>query len=485
MHRCYLPLLFLAALSATSMVAESIPVGVSAASELGRFDGELRIPASETVGESGAQVERISLRVSGEGYGLVDFPGRDIFGLPCLPLIIADGRFSFSIGTGGKVLRFDCEVRGPSTDRRIVGTISQGSLRGEFALSPAPAPSGYGDALGFAVPGGWIRGSLTLPEEGSRWPLVVLVSGPGSTDRDGNNYQVPGRTDSLGKLAAALAGSGVASFRYDKRGTGESLALAPDESSLRFDDYVTDLRAVIFALEKDGRFGRITVAGHAEGALVSAAALEGAGIAAPRPSLAIFAATGVTAHDIFSKSIESAPPELLDEGRAILASLDAGKPWPDPSPYYAEFFRPSFQAYLSSWLRFDLKAILPRVGGRILLVQGDRDIQESLEDFLSLAALLPSDPAVVIEAMNHVLKEVPSEVDANLAAFSDPSFPLPPTLVTCLAAFARGEELPAGLARVDGGLLPARGAPGEGRPEGKGSVEAGTTSNSVANSSQH
>jgi hypothetical protein len=87
--------------------------------------------------------------------------------------------------------------------------------------------------------------------------LAIFVPGSGSTDRDGNNYQVPGTNDSTLQLALALASRGIASFRYDKRGVGESWALAPDESRLSFDDYIEDLRAILARLAKEPGFSGI------------------------------------------------------------------------------------------------------------------------------------------------------------------------------------------------------------------------------------
>jgi hypothetical protein len=436
----------------------------------GRYGGEIRIALRAAEGGSSTQVESLFLRLLPEGFGLVDFPDRRIFGFPVAPLDMEGDGLSFTMGGGAGALHFEGRATGPVGSGRLSGRVSQGAVNGAFVLGPAPLPADYGETFETAVAGGLLRGSLLLPRTLGPWPLVILVSGPGATDRDGNNYQVPGRNDALALLASSLAERGVATLRYDKRGAGESLALAPDESRLRFDDYVTDLRVLVAAFRADARFGRIVVAGDSEGALVAAAALdpgETGRAVFEGVDLVLLAAAAESARDTFSKAIEAAPPEYLEEGRAILERVEAGGIWPTPSPYYADFFRPSFQAYLSSWLHYSLKDILPRLRARLLLVQGDRDMQVSLADFLSIAALRPSDPALVIEGMNHVLKTVPPEVEANFASFSDPAFPVAPGLVTGLAAFARGEPLPDTLARVDGGKLPRTARDVDGMPTGR------------------
>src|SRR5438067_1649273 len=65
-----------------------------------------------------------------------------------------------------------------------------------------------------------IAGTLVLPETANSdrlVPAVLLIQGSGPTDRDGN--QPPNlQTDLLRQLANILAGAGIASLRYDKRG---------------------------------------------------------------------------------------------------------------------------------------------------------------------------------------------------------------------------------------------------------------------------
>src|SRR5882672_2605071 len=68
-----------------------------------------------------------------------------------------------------------------------------------------------------------LHSSLLLPKEsGKAMPVVLLLSGSGPTDRNGNSPMLPGKNNSLQMLAEGLADNGIASLRYDKRGVGES-----------------------------------------------------------------------------------------------------------------------------------------------------------------------------------------------------------------------------------------------------------------------
>ena len=80
------------------------------------------------------------------------------------------------------------------------------------------------------VPAGQLHGSLLLPKTDQPLPVALLIAGSGPTDRNGNNPM--GHNDSIKRLAQSLAREGIASLRYDKRGIGQSLALAPDERDL-------------------------------------------------------------------------------------------------------------------------------------------------------------------------------------------------------------------------------------------------------------
>ncbi|MBL8967046.1 MAG: hypothetical protein JNG85_08555, partial [Spirochaetaceae bacterium] len=236
--------------------------------------------------------------------------------------------------------------------------------------------------------------------------------------------------------------------------------------------YVEDCAAVLSAFSGDPRFSRRAVAGHTEGALVAAAAMRLAGSAARFEGLALLCPSGKGAAASVEEALASAPPEYAAEARAIMDALLRGERYAEPSPYFADFFRPSFQAYLASWFRYDLLAELAAAAGPLLLVQGNRDVQVSLAEFYPLAKARPDAAAVILPGMNHVLKEVPAELDENYRAFSDPGFPLAEGLAGLLAAFARGEAPPEGLPRYDGGVMQERQGEPEPEPEAEAPVPA-------------
>ena len=114
---------------------------------------------------------------------------------------------------------------------------------------------------------------MVTPNEGSGYPVVMIIPCSGPTDMDGNSAALPGKNNSLKYLAEGLAGKGIASLRYDKRGIASSASAGKDEYSMRFEDGIKDARGWIDYLSRDKRISGIYVLGNSEGAVVGMAAL--------------------------------------------------------------------------------------------------------------------------------------------------------------------------------------------------------------------
>jgi len=124
-----------------------------------------------------------------------------------------------------------------------------------------------------------IYGTLLIPKntEG-KVPAVLLLSGSGPTDRDGNTPLLPGKTDSHKNFARILADAGVASLRYDKYGTGKTgLGSYADKlSSMTFDAYVDLALAAYQYLGSRPEIdtARLGILGHSEGGLIAMVAAD-------------------------------------------------------------------------------------------------------------------------------------------------------------------------------------------------------------------
>jgi len=109
-------------------------------------------------------------------------------------------------------------------------------------------------------------GALTLPEQLEKpVPAVLLLPGSGPVDRDEN---MPGlKLDFLKAVAHRLAQAGIGSFRYDKRGVGESEGVFSQASMT---DLLNDARAALELLKSREEIDpeRVFILGHSEGAIL-------------------------------------------------------------------------------------------------------------------------------------------------------------------------------------------------------------------------
>src|SRR5690606_2523987 len=112
------------------------------------------------------------------------------------------------------------------------------------------------------------------PEGKGPFPVMLMLSGSGPTDKNGNSMIVPGKNNGLKMVAEELAQQGIATIRYDKRGVGDNIGLLVKEEDLRFDDYIEDASAWIGYAKSQDMFSSVGVIGHSEGSLIGMIAAE-------------------------------------------------------------------------------------------------------------------------------------------------------------------------------------------------------------------
>lgn len=281
---------------------------------------------------------------------------------------------------------------------------------------------------------GELFGSLLLPKSDDPVPVVLIISGSGPTDRDGNNAD-GGRNDSLKRLAWVLAKHNIASVRYDKRGVAASLAATPDERNLTVDAYVADAQAWGHKLKTDPRFGKLIVLGHSEGALIASLAAPGIDADAV---ISVSGSARPVDQVIRQQLGNRLPPPLMLRSNELLDSLKAGKPDDNVPPPLQVIFRPSVQPYLISLFRQDPAAAFARLKMPALIIQGSNDIQVGVNDARLLKAAKPDAELALIEGMNHVMRIVPNDVKRQLASYKDPQLPLAAELGTRILGFIDG-----------------------------------------------
>jgi pimeloyl-ACP methyl ester carboxylesterase len=109
-----------------------------------------------------------------------------------------------------------------------------------------------------------LAGTLTLPEKGGPFPVVILVSGSGPQNRD---EELVGHKPFL-VLADYLTRQGFAVLRYDDRGVGKSKGEFKTATTF---DFATDAEAAMDFMKKhkDADTVNIGLIGHSEGGLIA------------------------------------------------------------------------------------------------------------------------------------------------------------------------------------------------------------------------
>ena len=265
---------------------------------------------------------------------------------------------------------------------------------------------------------GTLYGSLVLPKSDKPVPVVLILSGSGPTDRDGNN-PIGGRNDALKKLAWRLAQSNIASVRFDKRGIAQSQPATPDERQLSVDKYVDDAVAWGEKLKADPRFGKVFVLGHSEGALI-------ASLAAPRMGAAgviSIAGTGRPVGALLREQLQRnhLPPTQLKRSFELISSLEAGRTDDNVPKDLEAVFRPSVQPYLISLLHYNPATAFAALKMPALIIQGTHDIQVDVKDAHLLKAAKPDAVLTLINGMNHVMRIVPMDMKRQVQSYNDPN----------------------------------------------------------------
>jgi len=278
---------------------------------------------------------------------------------------------------------------------------------------------------------GNIEGSLLMPDSKTPVPVALLIAGSGPTDRNGNNPRMT--NNSLKMIAEELAAVGIASVRYDKRGIAASKDAGLTEEKLKFDDYVNDARGWIDLLVHNKDFNSVIVIGHSEGSLIGMMAAQGTKVA----KFISLAGAGRPADLAIREQLKAQQPVYLEKSGPIMDELLKGNTVDSIPPWLNALFRPSIQPYLISWFKYDPKTEVGKLKIPVLIIQGTTDIQISVEDAKLLAEGNPDAKLVIIEGMNHILKNAEADRMKNIQTYTQPDLPLNEELLQNLLTFIK------------------------------------------------
>ncbi|MEA1958151.1 MAG: alpha/beta fold hydrolase [Chloroflexota bacterium] len=261
-----------------------------------------------------------------------------------------------------------------------------------------------------------LAGTLCMPEDDGQFPCVLMIHGSGPVDRDENAPHA--RIDAFNTIAHHLAGKGVASLRYDKRGCGKSGGIF-DQTG--FYDLAQDGMAAYRYLTSQDRIDKdkVFILGHSEGSMI-----------APRIHLSYTAVSGLILIGVQARKLEEG---LKYQARMIIEDVKHGSgftrfaariAWKilryDPLKTQKvlfervrrtdkDSFRYKGQKINAKWLRehleYDPVYTMRNVSCPILAITGDKDIQVDPQDAALVAELAKGEVEYhIVPNLTHILR---------------------------------------------------------------------------------
>ena len=208
----------------------------------------------------------------GQTHCTLASPSQGVEGLPCEMEPCSGNAVSLTCSAIG------ASYKGSITTGLIVGTFSQRGYSFPLILSPEipmedrrpqtprpPFPYQTIDTTFTAPDGAVMAATLTLPASiapGEKVPAVVMVTGSGPQNRDEELFE----HKPFAVIADCLARNGIASLRYDDRGTGKSTGDFRSATTATFKD---DALSGIRFLRGVAPVGKVGVLGHSEGGTIA------------------------------------------------------------------------------------------------------------------------------------------------------------------------------------------------------------------------
>lgn len=276
-----------------------------------------------------------------------------------------------------------------------------------------------------------LNGTLYTPlKQNNATKLVILIAGSGPTNRDGN--QIGLTNNSLKLLAESLVNNGIAVYSYDKRIFAQMASGKLDEASLTFDNFIDDAKAVILYFKNQKKYHSITVAGHSEGALIGMVAANG-----NADAYISIAGAGRPIDEVLLEQIGKQAPFLKEEVEKNLATLKNGNTFELKNQMLASLFRASVQPYMISWIKYHPQNEIKKLQIPTLLINGDKDIQVSVQDAQLLQQAKPDAQLQIIPKMNHIFKIIQGDDTENKASYTNPELPISTELTSIITTFIR------------------------------------------------
>ena len=266
-----------------------------------------------------------------------------------------------------------------------------------------------------------LPGTLSFTKE--KTPLIIWIHGSGGVDRNGNQPQY------IKQFREAVNKQNITFFSYDKRTANKNNIIFLKQGVL-FNDFVLDAKKVVNHFKNDKRFTKIILVGHSQGSLVAMLALKDVekyiSIAGTGETIDKTLIKQVTKqNEYFGKLTEKYLKELKETGQIKNIDLNL-----------RSLFAPQNQPFLSSWIALNPLKEIKKVKIPTLIINGNKDLQVQVTDAENLKKSKPNASLIIIDNMNHVLKDIQKEED-NIKSYYSADFPLSEKLIETVVSFVK------------------------------------------------
>ncbi len=292
------------------------------------------------------------------------------------------------------------------------------------------------DTIYVQVDGFKLHTVLSKPDNDTNSPLAIIIAGSGPTDLNGNQPNM--QNNSLKFLSASLVAKNIATVRFDKRGIAKSANSNSNETDLNIDLYANDVISLVNHYQQKG-YSDIYVIGHSEGSLIALIAVQELQI----KGFISIAGAGSSADEVLKNQLRpKLPAAFFNQVETIIDSLKNGHKVNNTPPQLNSLFRASVQPYLISWFKYSPTELIGNLDCPVLIIQGDKDLQVSLEEAKKLEQATSNVKLLIVSSMNHVLKSISGDTQENVASYMNPDLPINPELVTGITEFINQSQIP-------------------------------------------
>lgn len=312
-----------------------------------------------------------------------------------------------------------------NADKQVTGLFFRPAKSAyDFKAPPYARPESFREEKVVIGSGDWtLPGTLTLPRGDGPFPAVVLVHGSGPHDRD----ETIGPNKPFRDLAWGLASQGIAVLRYDKRTHEHAARMAALKESLTIkEETIDDALAAVAELRKHKQIDakHIIALGHSLGAMAApqiaardrdiAGLVLLAGNARPLEDLIL---EQITYLKSLNGKLSDKDREELEELKKQVARVKEAKLNADTPASELPLGLPA--AYWRALRAYDQTATASKLTLSMLIAQGERDYQVTMDDFKAWKKALASHRNVTFRSypkLNHLFMEgegkaKPSEYD--------------------------------------------------------------------------